>query len=31
MADDPEVYLPSDGTFFPFLRTEIWMVFLKMA
>ena len=30
MADDPEVYLPSDGSYFPCLRTEIWMYSLKM-
>ena len=29
MADDPEVYLPSDGSYFPCLRTEIWMVILR--
>ena len=29
IADDPEVYLPSDGSYFPCLRTEIWMVILR--
>ena len=29
MAGDPEVYLPSDGSYFPCLRIEIWMVILR--
>ena len=29
MANDPELYFPSDGFLFPWLTTEIWMVILK--